>query len=170
MAQSLFKQKRRYWETRSSLVELGAQDSHDDCSLNDMLTGSTPSEQDCSESKASKDTTTRGSLKSKSRTLSSSISTSSYRTANETESSSSSNTRTDDATKQNDGRTFTDMINHCLVCCWPGIQGEKLHNNCFVAIDFPSSPHSISSDFSVPMVETSKKQHKNVEKQVTNGN
>jgi hypothetical protein len=165
-AQYLFKQKRRYWEARSSLVEIDAQDSSTDCYLNfDVkLTESTTSEQDCSESKATADTTTQGCLNNKSRTLSSSVSTSSYRTANDSESSFSSNRRIDGVSNQNNGRTLSEMITHCLVCCWPAVKGEKLHNNCFVAIDVPSSPHSI------PMVETSEKQHENVEKQVTNGN
>jgi hypothetical protein len=33
------------------------------------------------------------------------------------------------------------MIDNFLVCCWPGVQGKKPHNDCFFAIDC-SLPHA----------------------------
>lgn len=72
--------------------------------------------------------------------MSSSISSSSFRTAEDTESSSMSS-RVGDVGFRRGGRTVSDMIANCLVCCWPEIQGEKPHNDCFFAIDC-SSPHA----------------------------
>lgn len=133
MAQTLFKQKRRHWEARSSLVELDAQDSSTDCTINldIQLMDSTSSRQDRSESKAMHS-------ESSNSTLTSSISSSSFRTAEDTESSSNSS-RIGGGCRS--GRTLSDMIYGCLVCCWPAVQNEKPHNDCFVAIDC-SSPHA----------------------------
>ncbi|KAL3764497.1 hypothetical protein ACHAW5_004760 [Stephanodiscus triporus] len=135
MAQSLFKQKRRHWDARSSLVELNAQDSSADCTINldgIQLIDSTSSRQDRSESKAMHS----GSSIS---TLTSSISSSSFRTAEDTESLSNSSRIGGVGCRS--GRTLSDMIYGCLVCCWPAVQSEKPHNDCFVTIDC-SSPHA----------------------------
>ena len=171
VAQTLFKQKRRYWESRSSLVELDAQGSSTDFNLNfDIhLFDSTPSEQDRSESNAIKHTGTRGCSESNSRTLSTSTSPSLYTVADDTESLSSSSPRIGGDSCQKVGRTLSNMITNCLVCCWTAVQGEKLHNDCFVATNCSSPDHSSKSVFLIPMAETSEKQTKKVKNKQPTG-
>ena len=66
--------------------------------------------------------------------MSSLISSSSFRTAEDTES-------VGDVSCRRGGGILSDMIDNFLVCCCPGVQGEKPHNDCFFAIDC-SSPHA----------------------------